>query len=277
MSAAYPLLAAQVVIEAGVNDALVVRENAANETLTISPGSYVLRGDDTDPGDLCAAIKDCLDSHSGGNTYGVSAAWSIAPGSPCATVTITRASGANSFAVYFGDASTTFPAAYLGFVSSNTSYGAADKVSTLTPSCAWCGSDVISAIDQRTAIIAATRRARSGRIVPVKRGGPIHALDLSLSLQEERRVHADRIIADPSRALSDFVGRWAAGAMELHLATLASGTTLDDPSTSTRRESPSQYDLWHIDADSVNPIRARRIEPGVPLYDVELSLLESIQ
>jgi hypothetical protein len=179
----YPVILRAIVID-GTNNAINFREGANTAVAAITPGTYFLRGDGT-ADDLLAAIKAGLETNVGArtsvNTYTVAITWSADPAAPTATVTITRASGADTFQLLFAT-STTFDAGVIGFPQTDTALNASPKASTLSPSAAWASSDVYRELEPEDAQEGFAQRARSGVVAGGSVGGQFDDLRLSIQL-----------------------------------------------------------------------------------------------
>ncbi len=269
MSADYPVMLAAVVIDS-TNGGLRITEGANTSVTSIPAGTYFLRGDGV-ADDLLLAIKTAMETNTAPrvsvNTYTVAVAWSTSPAAPSAVITITRATGADTFGVLWADALTTFDQALVGFVASDT-VNASAKTSTLSPSCVWVSPEIYVEAEEDEEDDAYVQRARSGVVRGGDRGGPYETLRISFQLMEERRVKAARIAADVARAFDRFRRQLVRGRQfELHFGTISSGTTLAALSSSTERGAG-----WHLSPDSVDGFRAERLRPGLPLYAWSLEL-----
>lgn len=273
---AYPQLCAAVEIISGYNDGIRFKENATTATATLAPGTYFLRGDDTDPTDLCKIVKDALEAATvEANEYDVDVAWSTSPSSPCATVTIHRALGSKTFQILWADAATTFNPAQLGFEATNSALDANDKVSTLTPSLVWAGNDLCRHFEAVQEMDVETPRANSGFVRAVDNGGPYHSMRVMFRLQNERRTKVVRIPSDPNRAFGRFLSNHATGFFEFHLADIATGSTLVDPSTSNLVPGINE-DEWIFEAGIAKRFDPEREGTGAALYSWEMEFLERV-
>ena len=224
--------------------------------------------------DLCLAIKTALEAATAStNTYNITVTRSIASSSIHTSVSIARATGADTFALLWSNALTTFAESLLGFQNIDSALDANAKTSAVTPSCTWVGSDIYREFEPEKEVDAYTQRALSGRVRGGLTGGQYSIARLSLALQDATRTDAQMIPADPTRAFSSFLARQAAGLrLELHAATIASGTTL---ATLTGFALGGSGVAWHFDEGSLD-FRPQRLSPGVPLYAWEARLLRYV-
>lgn len=245
MSADVPVLLHAVVIDS-TNGGLRITEGANTSTTLIPAGTYYLRGDGT-ADDLLLAIKTAMETNTAPrvsvNTYTVAVAWSTDPAAVSAVVTITRATGADTFGVLWADALTTFDQALLGFAVSDT-VNASAKTSTKSPSAVWVCDGVYREYEPADAPQGYSKRARSGFVRQGKTGETHKDRGLVVSFVSAARTHEMHIAADPERAFNRFLDRWRAGRpAELHLAT-ATGTVLGALSSSTESGAG-----WHLGGD----------------------------
>jgi hypothetical protein len=251
------------------NNVLRLNEGAlATANATIAAGTYYLRGDGAS-GDLCLAIKTALEAANGGsaNTYTVSVSRSIDPAVAHTTVTITRATGADNFAVLWADALTTFDQALLGFVVNDT-LDASPKTSTAAAAAAWVSNDVAREIEPFSERVVAVPRAVSGRVQGVTRSARMQSWKLGLAFVDERRIYVENALAGAQDTLEGFLERFGAGAsLELHeQPTLSTATVLAALSASTLVE------VAHFSEDALSRFEPTRLGPGVPLYSIDLRL-----
>lgn len=270
MASDYPAMLAAIVIDS-TNLGIRMTENATTATASLAAGTYYLRGDGSVVAgelDLCLGIKTAIEAATASvNTYTVAIAWSIAPGSPSAVITITRATGADTFAFLWADALTTFDEGLIGFTNVNTALDATAKSGTLSPSCVWVSPEIYESAEENEEDDAFAVRARSGRIRGGSRGGPYETLAMAFALVDEKRCKASRISADPNRAFDRFRRQLCRGRQfELHFGT-ATGTVLGALSSSTERGSG-----WHLAPDSLDGFNAQRLRPGLAFYSWSLEL-----
>jgi hypothetical protein len=234
MSVLYYLLLGEVTLTSS-NNAIRISEASTAATASITAGTYFLRGDATSD-DLCAAIKTALEGAQGGghtNTYTVSVAFSIADGAPTAVVTVTRATGSETFALLFSNGSTTFDEALIGFANSDTAEDASAKASTLTPTPVWAANNPPARDDPVYEARGAQVRMTDGGLVTFDRGGPYSLRSLRFEHITAERTHATSIASDTARAFKTWWARHRDGKrFELHGLTV-SGNTLQAPTSST--------------------------------------------
>lgn len=225
MSAKYAVLLGVVVINA-TNKAIRMAEDATTATVNIAEGTYFVRGNAGDS-DLLAAIKAALESISGANTYDVTIELDASHENPTATVTISRATGSNSYSILWADALTTFDPALIGFAETNSAHDATDKVSTLSPSALWVSSNVVNRLEP----VPVYQRS-----MEVSRGNVARAVERSYrrdrfweqTLIHAARMHEEYNVDDPTATLGAFLARHSDGKrFEFHEANLATGTVLE--------------------------------------------------
>ena len=263
----YPVLLSAVVVTSAAADGRIrFVEGAGNLNADLRPGTYFLRGDGA-ADDLCLEIKTALEA-TGANTYSVGVSFDVDADNATATVTITRTAGADTCSLSFASGSTTFDPALIGFAAGNTANNASAKVSTLSPSSVWVSSDIYRELEPDDEVDGFAPRALSGRV----RAGSLGAYDvrrLGFALVGSKRTHARFIAADTARAFSTLWRRWAGGPRcELHVAAIASGTTLAALSSSTEEGAG-----WHLDEGSAEGFAPSRLNNGVALYSWDLRLL----
>jgi hypothetical protein len=207
MSIRYPIFAAAVVIETGVNDAIRMQENSGSAvTATVAPGTYYLTGADTTSrlGDaICTALQAA-----GALTYSHTVVALVDPATRCGTLTITAAS--SSFRLLLDSPDTTFDPALLGLPATTTGY-AASHASTLSPSCLWASPQPAEVEEPTGERQVRQRRSKSGIVRTMLRGDWMVSRRLSLALVDERRVKAERIAADPARSFERFLRSFGDG------------------------------------------------------------------
>lgn len=268
----YPVLLSSVVVDSS-NSAIRVKEGATTSTLTIASGTYFLRGDGSSD-DLCKAIKTCLETHAGANTYTVSVAFDVDEDNVSAEVTISRATGSDTFQIQWASASTTFDCTLLGFASANTADDANDKVGTLTASCAW----VCSAGGALREI--EPEREHPGAWSVTALDGTTYAGSIGFARRLRRvglqYIHGARAVerlnsSDQAASIERFLARVSeeGSAMELHEPAISSGTILAALSSSTRERT-----TWCLDEGSAQAIKPMRMSPAVALYSLDLRLVE---
>lgn len=267
------------VIEGGVGQTLNAIDPATSSALA-APKVFYLRGNGASD-DLVELLRLTVQSHTGGNTYTATVARSIDGAALAGSVTITRATGANTFSIDWPNAGTSLDPALWGYRNVATTAGTS-CVGDISPTAQWVANDVYEEFEPESEVDAFVERARSGLVVGGLRGGPYDVARLSLRFQSAERTHeryAPTIstVLDRGRAFSSCWGKLANGRrFELHLAT-ATGTTLAALTTTaggTRQSPPTQGSGWHLDADSVEGgFRPERLAPGVPLYAWRLRML----
>lgn len=221
--------------------------------------------------DICLALKTALESATGSsNTYEVTVSRSIAPGVPHTAINITRGSGSDPFSIQWSDALTTFDERLLGFNGNgNGDFPPGGSVKTSTQACAasWVSNDIPREMEPISERVVAVPRAASGRVQGVSRSARMQSWRMGLAFVDERRMLVDRGLTGPWDTLEGFLERFGPGAaFELHLADIASGTTLAPLSLATR------VDAMHFAEDTLSGFSPTRLGPGVPLYSIDLRL-----
>lgn len=263
----YAAFLGAVVVDAEHNAIALSEGGGAYSAKTITAGTYFLRGDGTNASDLCKEIADALNSGSA-NTYSVSIACSIDPSEPCGVVTVTRTAGSATFSLGFADALNTFTPSLIGFAATNTADNASAKASTLTPSCLWVSPDMPASYEPRKQYDRRVLRAQSGRVRGLGLGGPFSVRDVAFRFLDSRRVLEEDNTTDPTATFARFHERHGDGTrFEFHVQTV-SGMDLGALSSSTRLDT-----AWHFDEDTSREFAPARLEPGLPLYDFNLTLL----
>lgn len=225
MSAVWTPMLAAVTITTATRDLQVI-ENATTYTATLAAGTYFLRGDGSSD-DLAKALKTALDGTAGSNTYTVAVSFNVDPASKSATVTVTRATGSDNFALLWADGSTTLDPALFG-CSANTATNSSAKASTLTPSCVWLGNKPPSTDTRGTVRASKQVETPSGIVQTVVRGGRRDRLRFGFVNVAAERTLAAKNTSDPAAAFDSFLEDFGDGRRwEVHEAETSSGTTLE--------------------------------------------------
>ena len=264
----YPCLRGAIVLTS-TNNRLRFKEGAgAVGNVDLAAGTYYLRSDGA--GSLGVEIASKLSAFGGGgNTYTVEVNGDIDPANSGVTVTITRATGTDTFQLVV-DGSETFDMDLIGFTSS-TANDANPKTSSASAAGAWVGNDILREREPFGERLADVSRRGNGGVVGVSMSAHMTSWALGFAF-----VHEDRMLlkvngGDPDATLEAFVRRFGAGAaFEAEEIALSSGTTflIDDGSNT--------FAVLHWSAESVQTFRPRRIGPGVPLYDLDMIAHEQV-
>jgi hypothetical protein len=249
------------------NNVLRFTEGGFTSNATIAAGTYYLRGDGA-AGDLLLALKTALEAATAlsSNTYTITVARSIDPAAAHTTITITRATGTDSFGVLWADVATTFDKSLLGF-SLNDTVNATPKTSTQSCAAAWVCNDVAREIEPFSERVVSVPRAVSGRVQGVTRSARMQSWRLGLAFVDERRIYVENALAGAQDTLEGFMERFGAGAsLELHEAQVSTGTTLAALSSLTL------VDVVHFSEETLSRFEPTRLGPGVPLYSIDLRL-----
>lgn len=253
------------------NKGLRVTEAAATATGNIVEGEYFLRGDGAS-GDLLPAVVTAIQAANASvNTYTATIARSANAAAVSGAVTITRATGADTFGVLWADALTTFDEGLIGFPNTNDTVNSSAKVGTLSPSGMWVSPEIYRSFEPGEEYEGAVSRARSGKVRTVRRGGPYETRIWEQQETDSRRLWSYDNTSDPNATLSAWIAAWGNGTrFEFHGVTASSYPTLGALSSSTR------IGTYHLDADTMREFRPERMEPGLSLYDFTMRLLEYV-
>ena len=265
----YAALLGAITIDAS-NKAIRFKEGLVTQTVSLVEGVYFARGDGA-ADDLHLAAKTALETNTnavGPNTYTVSHALSINPAAPAAVTSIARATGSSTFQILWADALTTFKPAWLGFTAVDTAEDALTKVSSRSPSSMWISSDIPESYEPADEYDVSVRRARSGRVRALRRGGTYDVRTVLFRFIDSRRALSSANTADPDATFSRFLRLNGDGKhFEFHGQTV-SGTTLGALSSSTRIGT-----AWHFDEETASGFAPDRVERGLALYDFDVGLM----
>jgi hypothetical protein len=280
MSARYVVLLRAVTLTG--SSVLRVTENAVTSDLTVidpatgvalaSSKQFYLRGDGAND-DLARVLELTLESHAQANTYAVSVSFSVDATGRSATVTVTRSTGANNFAILWSHANTTLDGELFGFAGDTANNGS-DKTSTISPSACWVAPDTYEFLEEESEFDATVTRARSGKVRGVKRGGAYACRRLSHKFVDISRVwHFANNGDDPTASFSMFLESTADGTrFEVWTPEISSGSTL----ASLVSDNPEDQGTWQWDESTVRAFRPIRMEPGLSLYEFEVRMLEYV-
>jgi hypothetical protein len=264
----YPVFLQAVVIDS-TNKAIRFKEGASTVTVSLTEGTYYLRGDGVTD-DLLKAIKDAIDGAGATNTYTLAVAWSADPSAVPAVVTITQSGGA-TFQFLWADALTTFDEGLIGFTNVNTADNTTAKTSTLSPSAVWVGDGPHKEHEPIDRPIGFAKRSRAGKVRRGKTGTTRKDRRFAVSFVSAVRTHEQFNTTDPERCFNRFLDRWRAGKpVEFHLADITAGFALGALSSTT--EQGATYQLGGDGDDEFEP---RRQSNAVQLYSWTLELWEN--
>ena len=262
----YAALLGAITIDTG-NLAIRFKEDVTTSTVNLVAGTYFLRGDGS-AADFCLALKTALETHAGANTYTVALACSVDPSAVAGTVTITRATGSNTFQILWADALTTFDESLIGFANSNTADDATAKTSTMSPAALWVSPDVPVFYEPEFEYDVTVNRARSGKVRALRQGGPYDRRRVRFDFLDSRRVLEPDNTSDVDATFSQFLERNGDGKrFEFHVTTV-SGFVLGALSSSTLIGT-----AWHFDEETSATFAPERLQPGLSLYGFDLGLL----
>lgn len=261
----YPVLCGAIVITSA-NRRLRFKEGAgAVGNVDLAVGTYYLRGDS-----LATEIASKLSAFgAGGNTYTVSVTLDIDPANVAAALTITRASGTDTFQLV-KDGSQTFDYDLIGF-STSTANDSTAKTSDKSAAGAWVGNDILREREPFGERIVSVPRKTNGGVVGVSRSAHMTSWALGFAFIHEDRMLLKINTGDPNATLEAFMRRFGAGAsFEGHELAISAGTVLVSATSSTR------FAVMHWSEDTLSAFRPRRIGPGVPLYDLDTVAHEQV-
>lgn len=231
---------------------------------TLTP-AYYLRGDGT-ASDLCAVLATALSAAYGaGNTYTVTVAQSIDTTTAHTLLTVTRATGTDTFQIVV-DGSTTFDMALIGIVAT-TANDALAKTSTRSCAAAWVSNDAYANLEPFSERVASVTRAASGRVSGVSRSDRMQSWRVGLGFVHLSRTFVVDALAFAADTLEGFIERFGAGAsFEMHDCLLSSGTAM------AARTSSTLVDVVHFSEDALTTYEPQAIGAGVPLYALDMTL-----
>lgn len=234
-----------------------------------SPGPYVVTTGASATGptnELALAIRNGLNAFGGGgNTYTVTAAQSIDTAASHTLLTVTRATGTDTFQIVV-DGSTTFDMALIGIVAT-TANDALAKTSTRSCAAAWASNDAYANLEPFSERVASVTRAASGRVSGVSRSDRMQSWRVGLGFVHLSRTFVVDALLTAADTLEGFIERFGAGAsFEMHDCLLSSGTTMAPRTFSTL------VDVVHFSEDALTTYEPQAIGAGVPLYALDLTL-----
>ena len=265
----YPVLLGAIVLTSA-NNRLRFKEGAgAVGNVDLAPGTYFLAVDGVST--LAGEIQSKLSAFgAGGNTYTVTVTHDIDPANPTTTITITRATGTDTFQLV-KDGSQTFDYDLIGF-SSSTANDSAAKTSDKSAAATWVGNDILREREPFGERIVSVPRKANGGVVGVSRSAHMTSWALGFAFLHEDRTLLKVNTGDPNATLESFMRRFGAGAaFEFQEVAISSGTVLVDVEVGT-----DAGILMHWSEDTLSSFRPRRIGPGVPLYDLDTVAHEQV-
>ena len=234
-----------------------------------TPGPYVVTTGAIATGptnELALAIRNGLDAFGGGgNTYTVTAAQSIDTAAAHTLLTVTRATGTDTFQIVV-DANQTFDMALIGIVAT-TANDALAKTSTRSCAAAWVSNDAYANLEPFSERVASITRAASGRVSGVSRSDRMQSWRVGLGFVHLSRTFVVDALLTAADTLEGFIERFGAGAsFEMHDCLLSSGTTMAPRTFSTL------VDVVHFSEDALTTYEPQAIGAGVPLYALDMTL-----
>jgi hypothetical protein len=248
----YPLLRRAITITSS-NNAIQFREGATTATATVAAGVYFLRG----TGGLLAAIITALQAATASaNTYTAALTTSVVAAQPTGVVTITRATGADTFQILGASVSTTFPLHAIGFASVDTALDALPKASTLSPSGIWVSNDMLTTDEPDfTGEVFGETPSRGGSLSAGAQSDTWDRYRWAVAYVARRRTWQEANTGDPNATWESFWRR-IRSAPVLELARI-------DPTTFVVTDLPNQ---WVADLATRQNVGPTRLAPGTPIY-----------
>jgi hypothetical protein len=254
----YPLLRRAITITS-TNNAIRFREGAVTATAVVASGVYWLR--DTGTGSLLLAVKAALEAATAStNTYTVTSTRSVNPAVPTGTVSIARATGADTFQLLGANVLTTFPLHAIGFPLVDTALDAGAKTSTLSPSGIWLSNDMLT-VDEPdfTGEVFGEDPSRGGAIIAGAMSEAWDRYRWAVAYVARRRVWQEANASDANATWESFWRRIRSGPV-LELARL-------DPITFAMTDLAGQWVADLATRERVGPVR---FGPGTPIYSWRL-------
>lgn len=242
---------------------VTAKDSAAGDQYVPTTGTATTGPSD----DLALALQTALNAVAPSNVYTVDVgAPNIDPSGTHSIITITRSSGANNFAILWGNNLTTFDERLLGFAG-DTALTAGTKYSMFSCAAMWVASDLYRQLEPSSEKIVAVPRAASGRPQGLSRSSRMQNWNMGLSFIDERRMFV-RKASTPADSLEGFMDRFGANAsFEMHDLALLSGTNLQ-----WTHNVDTLVAKMAFSESSLSEFAPVRLGPGVPLYSVDLLL-----
>lgn len=201
-------LSAAIVIEAGVNDVIIFREDddGTDRTATISAGTYYLYGDGvTDSVDILKAIITAMNAGTG-----VAATYSMDPATPYLSQSNSTkytwgiVTDSTSVEIRGADASTTFPLTYIGMTAANTGFAASFGQDTV-PTHNWIADQPSVILDPGSSSSKVNRyRTPSGKKHTFVVSDPVERRILEWKYVAAARMWEEDSSGVPERTLENF-------------------------------------------------------------------------
>lgn len=250
----YPLIRRAVTITSA-NQRIRWQEGATVGIATVAQGTYWLRDSGVDS--LLLAVKAAIEAVTAStNTYTLTSTRSVLATQPTGTVTITKSSGADTFALLGAPhVLNTFPLHALGFAV-DTALDVLPIVSTKSPSAIWVSNDML-AIDEPDVRgeVFGEDPSRGGVVVAGAQSDPWDEYLWELAYVARNRVWQEANAVDPNATWEAFWRRIRSGPV-LELARLA-------PQTFTMTDLAGQ---WVLDKPGRERIGVARLNAGNPVY-----------
>lgn len=264
MSTLFPCFLPAIVIDSTNNKLSVTvtgGTGAGTSTLTIASGTYYLRGDGAS-GDFLAALDTALESHSTTGAFACTVSRNIASASSGCSVTLTLSGGPTSWTINTSS-NTTFDLSWIGMSSGMTA--ALSLSSTSTVKGCWTSSEPMSLDDPGWSSMVRQSQLSGGSVSTHIYGATTKERTYDCDYLYRERVFETTSLDTPHKALGHLM---LGGKFERHDTTVSSGTTLSALSSSTRIGT-----LWHFAEESCKSLRPSRVDPGLELWGITVSLI----
>jgi hypothetical protein len=261
----FPVFAGAITISTALNNRVIRwRENVTTANATIAEGTYFLRGDGT-ASDLCLAIKTAIEAATGStNTYNVTVSRSISNSAAHTTITITRATGADTFQL-LKDGSQTFDYDLIGFTAS-TAQNSTAKTSDVSCLANWSGNDIYSKIFPFSTKIQPQKKAPSGRRSSVARSARMQGWSIGMNFIHENRLFIAKRLSGTGQTLESFIEYFGSNYFEMHSTEISATPTLSAISSGTL------LDTVVFDEQIVEDFKASRVGDGLPLFNISFDV-----
>ena len=246
------------------NNRLRFKEAAgAVGNVDLTAGSYTLRTLVTELGTKFSAFAG------GGNTYTVAMSQNIDPTAAHTTITITRATGTDTFQLVI-DGSETFDMDLIGFTAS-TANDATAKTSTQACASAWVSNDIYRRFKPFSERQATVQRKMTGQVSGVTRSDRMQSWRADLGFVNEARCFVTSALAGTQDTAEGFIERFGAGAsVEFHALDVSTGSTLEAAGSGTLEATA------HFSEDTLTTFDPTQVGDGVPLYDFGIVIHEVV-
>jgi hypothetical protein len=262
----YPLIRRPITITTA-NQNIRFQEGGTVATAVVATGIYWLRAD------LLLAIVTALQSATASiNTYTLTVTpVTTAPGINC-LATLTRATGADTFAILGSSGLTTFPLDAIGFAKVDTSLNASPKIGTVSASGWWVGNDML-AVDEADIMgdVYGDDPSRGGLVVAGAHSDPWLMRRWGVQYVHRTRTWKEYNTTDPRSTWEDFWSRWVRSGAVLELARIPNGVgSLEEwdkvASAFSSTTNPADIGKWVGDKGTRIKVGPIRRSAGSPIY-----------